>query len=578
MNQSVNGIFSNNSALPPPQRATVDDPAQHELPPDSSDVQDPDHPLDWDQPGQPEGIPQQQPPIVEDEVTEYRNQPPVWERMRNQLGHQLKIRIPAPQRTSKHHEDLEEREEVIRSWMHEFSNMANTIESMRQEITDFKANAENLIKKSAFGTDLDDHGMIIPKCLPNSGSGYPSLCDPAKLKLIDFHFPPRGRWSGGRNCMPVRAFLDTMTRAQTICCLRFNEFCHIMLTRCTPPALDVIQTAIANKDDIKTIYVAFINAFDREKEPNTWQTMLFNYLIPRNHNMEKVVAEVGKLATKASFQFESPESRRMYADQTGLEVLKQVLPWNAVRHVEDTIATLRLQKSRLPTYNEVASGLKHKARTLDAELMAAPASYKFGPPRDFMMFDKTRPTTESRPVKQRTYVKAILHNSTDDSTKPNDMMNGQGNHRSRRDSQTSNQLRSRSYSKGNQREDSQHNMTKQRNVMTRGKKYCVLCTGNNHDAADGCYSIKNDVGKPAIVGPAYGHCEPCFKKMNKKMFHPEAFCPLREALLKLYREKKLRPYGIFAEYIKSHPELNIEIRPPYNANRVSNRPSTPHNR
>ena len=114
--------------------------------------------------------------------------------------------------------------------------------------------------------------------------------------------------------------------------------------------------------------------------------------------------------------------------------------------------------------------------------------------------------------------------------------------------------------------------------MTRGKKYCVLCTGNNHDAADGCYSIKNDVGKPAIVGPAYGHCEPCFKKMDKKMFHPEAFCPLREALLKLYREKKLRPYGIFAEYIKSHPELNIEIRPPYNANRVSNRPSTPHNR
>ena len=106
------------------------------------------------------------------------------------------------------------------------------------------------------------------------------------------------------------------------------------------------------------------------------------------------------MATKASFQFQSPESRCMYADQTGLEVLKQVLPWNAVRHVEDTVTTLRIQKNRLPTYNEVASGLKTKARTLDAELMAAPATFKFGPPRDFMMFEKPRAAMELRQNKQ----------------------------------------------------------------------------------------------------------------------------------------------------------------------------------
>lgn len=546
-----------------------------EQPPNSAEMPELENPLDYEIASH-----MQNATPAEDEVTGPRRfQVPVWERVQ-QLGNQLKMRLP----NNNQYEEMNN-EELLNTCIYQMNDMASTITSMKQELTDFKSDAERLIKKSVLGVDLDDHGMTIPTCLPSAGANYPSLCDPAKLKLIDFHFPPKSRFSGGRNCMPVRAFLDNLTRAQKICQLRFNEFCHIILTRCNPPALDIIQTAIDNKDDVKTIYVSFINAFDREKEPHMWQNMLFGYRVPLHHNMEKIVAEVGKMATKASFQFNTIESRKMYTDQTGLEVLKQVLPFNVLRHVQDTILKLRLQKDRLPTYNEVASNLKLIADTLDAELMAAPSTFKFGPPRDFMVFEKPRSYTDSRQPRYHPKVNAItqVHTNNEDTahqhgTTPKQAQEALRNYKPNNNNKNriyNSQQSDKKQQRGNQYQPNRNQQnTNTSTRFTTGKKYCVLCTGNNHDASDSCYSIRNDVGKQAIVSPAYGHCENCHKLLEQKLFHPEAFCPLREALMKLYREKKIRPYGIFADYIRKHPELGIEIRPAPRNYSTNNRNNT----
>ena len=615
MSQSVNGIFSNNSAPPPTPHPISDAPMHQELPPSSVDIHEQEAPAEFEYADQQHNEDQFQ-PLVEDEVTGPRRQPPMWKRVRNQFGQQLRLNLPNARPGRSYPEDMSN-EEILHEWKNQFSDMSSELSNIKNEFARFKAEAEDLIKKSTFGASIDDHGLDVPICLPNSGTGYPSLCDPAKLKLIDFHFPPRARFSGGKHGMPVRAFLDTVTRAQNICNLRFNEFCHIMLTRCVPPALDIIQTAIHNNDDVKTIYVAFINAFDREKEPHLWQNMLLSYTIPKHHNIEKVIAEVGKLATKASFQFQSPESRKLFTDQTGLEVLKKVLPFNAVRHVEDTISKLRLQTGRSPTFHEVASGLKVKANTLDAELMAAPSSFRFAPPREFMFFDAPRektdnrpqryqPTdsrppryqpTDSRPQRFQSRVNAInraprqrheqveIESGDIDRLFKNNQYNNPNKSNYNGKQQDSRPARNNQASNRNSPDKQSHNQadnarpeTKQQSV-TNGKKYCVLCTGNNHDAADGCYSMRNNAGKQAIVHPAFGHCEPCFKRTGIKMFHPEAFCPLRDELLVLYREHKLRPYGVFAQFIRDHPELNIRIRP---ARKYVNGPkqpraNTPHN-
>ena len=587
MSQSVNGIFSNNTAPPPDNRPISDAPMHQELPPDSADVHEHEAPLEFEYADQQRNQVQHQ-PLVEDEVTGPRRNAPVWRRMRNQLGHQLRLHLPDQNRPERPYPDDANNEEILREWTCQFNDMSNELSNIKNEFAKFKAEAEDMIKKSTLVASVDDHGMDIPHCRTNNGTGYPSLCDPAKLKLIEFHFPPRGRFSGGKHGMPVRAFLDTVTRAQRICNLEFNEFCHIILTRCVPPALDIIQTAISNNDDVKTIYSAFINAFDREKEPHLWQTMLFAYIIPKGHNIEKVMAEVGKLATKASFQFQSPESRKLYTDQTGLEVLKKVLPFNAVRHVEDTVSKLRIQNGRSPTFHEVTSGLKVKANTLDAELLAAPASFRFGPPREFMIFDAPREKTDNRPQRYQQRVNAISrvprqkHEQADieagdiDRLFKNNQYNNSnkntynGNRQDNRPVKNNQFTRSPSsdkkiYDQTDKAQPASHSQS-----VANGKKYCVLCTGNNHDAAGGCYSMRNNAGKQAIVHPAFGHCEPCFKRTEIKMYHPEAFCPLRDELLVLYREQKLRPYGVFAQFIRDHPELNIRIRP---ARRYPNGPT-----
>ena len=583
MSQSVNGIFSNNSAPPADTRPISDAPMHQELPPDSADVHEHEAPIEFEYAEQQRNQAQHQ-PLVEDEVTGPRRNPPVWRRMRNQLGHQLRLHLPDQNRLERPYPDDANNEEILREWTCQFNDMSNELSNIKNEFARFKAEAEDMIKKSTLVASVDNHGMDIPHCRPNNGTGYPSLCDPAKLKLIEFHFPPRGRFSGGKHGMPVRAFLDTVTRAQRICNLEFNEFCHIILTRCVPPALDIIQTAISNNDDVKTIYSAFINAFDREKEPHLWQTMLFAYIIPKGHNIEKVMAEVGKLATKASFQFQSPESRKLYTDQTGLEVLKKVLPFNAVRHVEDTVSKLRIQTGRSPTFHEVTSGLKVKANTLDAELKAAPASFRFGPPREFMVFDAPRERTDIRPQRYQPRINAInrvprqkqeqveIESGDIDRLFKNNQHNNTNKNNYNRNQQHSRPSSSekRTYNQVNNPKPEANSHS-----ITNGKKYCVLCTGNNHDAADGCYSIRNNSGKQAIVHPAFGHCEPCLKMIGTKMFHPEAFCPLRDELLKLYRENKLRPYGVFAQYIRDHPELNIRLRSTRRNLYGSNQSSTP---
>ena len=167
MSQSVNGIFTNTFQ-------PINEAEHQDLPPDSAEIQELENTIEQELEAQTPDQPQRRLRIVEDEVSSTRRQPPVWERMRG-----LKLHIPKPQR---HQDDEATDNEAYHNWMEEFSNVQAVVANMDQKLENFKAEAEKLIKKSAFGSTLDDHGLTFPKCLPSVGANYPGLCDPAKLK------------------------------------------------------------------------------------------------------------------------------------------------------------------------------------------------------------------------------------------------------------------------------------------------------------------------------------------------------------------------------------------------------------
>ena len=67
----------------------------------------------------------------------------------------------------------------------------------------------------------------------------------------------------------------------------------------------------------------------------------------------------------------------------------------------------------------------------------------------------------------------------------------------------------------------------------RSQKYCTLCGMTGHTPQDVCYQMRNQAGKIVTVVPCYQFCDTCYRKLNKKLFHPREFCISRENYPKL---------------------------------------------
>ncbi|MCP3663281.1 MAG: hypothetical protein GY696_12440 [Gammaproteobacteria bacterium] len=72
--------------------------------------------------------------------------------------------------------------------------------------------------------------------------------------------------------------------------------------------------------------------------------------------------------------------------------------------------------------------------------------------------------------------------------------------------------------------------------------------------------LRDDFGRIIQQGATSGYCEPCYKKFGKQLLHPENLCPGRPAIMKLYREKKCYPSGIYKkayeDWLANQPDNN----------------------
>ncbi|MCP3664082.1 MAG: hypothetical protein GY696_16590, partial [Gammaproteobacteria bacterium] len=95
---------------------------------------------------------------------------------------------------------------------------------------------------------------------------------------------------------------------------------------------------------------------------------------------------------------------------------------------------------------------------------------------------------------------------------------------------------------------------------TSNKKFCSSCGQNNHKNSDGCRLPRDDFGRIIQQGATSGYCEPCYKKFGKQLLHPENLCPARPAMMKLYKEKKCYPSGVYKkayeDWLANQPDHN----------------------
>ena len=460
---------------------------------------------------------------------------------------------------------LKEDQVLMKSEHKFFQDSTNTrFDKEKQESRDY-------IHSAHFGSSNDTLGIEVPYCAPGEENEFPSLERAERLKLIDSNFPQRGKFSGGSQGPKVREFLESFTRAQKIVKLTYPELCQVLITRCQSPAYEQVCQLVNSKNSMTAIYRALINSFNTEKPPTYYQTLLYNYVPPKNLSFTQIVREISDLAYKASMQFKTPSSRINYFNNTAIESLKRCLPPNVTRYIEDCISRYSALHNELPTFEEVRQGLDRSLDTLESELKSCPG-FRFSQPRDYMQFDRNTRSYNERPRYQGN-VGAIRGNNN-----KNDQQHNKANTNAF-DYKGTNKIANNRGRTMNRRSDNPRNTKRQNNQnrsrnpraqnisskeglgrsgrsdfdsISGGKKYCELCGASSHLAADLCYSMRNDSGKLVNASPAFGHCENCVAKIKTKLYHPENLCPLRDALLKLYRTKKVKPYGLFAKYLNNN--------------------------
>ena len=55
-------------------------------------------------------------------------------------------------------------------------------------------------------------------------------------------------------------------------------------------------------------------------------------------------------------------------------------------------------------------------------------------------------------------------------------------------------------------------------------RYCSMCGKSSHNSSDGCWSMRNSRNEVVEAVPTYNHCDLCYEKLNKKLFHPSQLC------------------------------------------------------
>ena len=399
-------------------------------------------------------------------------------------------------------------------------------------------NTSGDIETSILNKELNYCSINQAVCPPTRFSAHPTLTNAQKLGdyLKLFPIKSNNKFSGSPTSnVNIFEFLNSLNQAQEIANLSEDEFMTALLRSCTGKAYALVANYLEHQYSLEDIYSQLILLFDFRLSPQEAKRALALYRAPKGSNLTRITGHVMTLATRVASGLPKGPSRTALFDLEGCQSLIGCLPSSSSILANNLYNALASRLGKAPTFCQLTKLLSRHHDIITQDVLAHGHSQRANAePRNPIFRAKTfslRQNTASNSTRGRNYNSTVrgagvgINKGRSAGPVLRQARINNINHNGR--VQNNNNNKSYNNNKGkNPRGNNFRNNTP--GVAWGNQKYCSLCgKRGSHNAADGCFSMKNDKGENVQVIPSFTHCPKCESTLQRRLFHPVEFCPLR---------------------------------------------------
>ncbi len=322
------------------------------------------------------------------------------------------------------------------------------------------------------------------------------------------------------------------------------------------------RTAFRLGHSIEQVYKSLYMAYNNQITPDEANTKLANLRAPKNMTLPRLITTIQNLAGRATANYVIQKEKDNVYNTICIDALKRSLPESSQNMLSTNQVRVTTDIGRGLDFLELSMILYPHTKAINTDIDKNGVSATYNGSLSIYVAgshqeekdDKNNKNYNNKPngfkINNQKPTGTVNEISTTSTSEPQNTSTSQAYRNNRGKSPQNNQS---NYKKDNNKD--YHIQTGSSN-----KKFCSACGQNNHKNSDGCRLLRDDFGRIIQQGATSGYCDPCYKKFGKQLLHPESLSPGRPAIMKLYREKKCYPSGIykkaFDDWLATQPDNN----------------------
>ena len=409
---------------------------------------------------------------------------------------------------------------------------------------------QNKDKQRLYGNNYKECPM--PEFPHPTKTRYKSLENSHDFKLVEYNFP-RIKFSGkpGPSSPDIHQFMTQMKHAQEFCPVHPKDFRRVLLMRLAPPALGMVHGWFSNpKTDLRKAINRLYDSFANNIDSDDARSCMKKFEVPKGTKFSIFIAELEFIGGFASRGGTNPEENSLLVSLLCQEGLEHGLPEAAYRLCFHKICEIREDLGREPYMEEIMAGLSKIKREVDFEMNRA-KGFTWGRDREFFMHTNKLGPMHKTSQSSNTNSQGNNYKGKKFTPKVNAVQTTQTNSKQGKPSGQQGQKKNvfqKAVKGQNSAENEKVNYQKQ---VSDGKKECSFCKERTHTCSSGCWSCKDDNKKQYQGPPAQEACKHCLKAFKgEQLFHPMDYCPIRPAMLAMYKKGELKPRGMFKDHVE----------------------------
>ncbi len=424
-------------------------------------------------------------------------------------------------------------------------------------IAEHRGEAEREQKRAAarhFSPYLTQAGIKVPTYF----SENPTLTTDGKANAAYKTFPSKYLFSGKKG-PSIEDFLDDCNRAQEYLRLSRPEFEGIFLRCMMGEPQTATRTAFRLGHTIEQVYKSLYMAYNNQITPDEANTKLANLKAPKNLTLPRLITTIQNLAGRATANYVIQTEKDNVYNTICIDALKRSLPETSQNIVSSNQVRVTTDIGRGLDFLELTMILYPHTKAINMDIERNGVSNTYNGNLSIYTTGSHQEDKEDKNNKNNNKSNGSNSKKFNPSGSVNEISAQPANEAQKDSSNYKN-------NKGRHHQNNQSNNKKDNNkdyhiqTGSSNKKYCSACSQNNHNNSDGCKLLRDDFGRVIPQGATSGYCDPCFKKFGKQLLHSEELCPGRPAMMKLYKENKCRPAGLYKkaynDWLATQPDNN----------------------